>query len=86
MAAGLLPFADHGGGLTGIASAENGVWVDSVTPEKIALQLIDLIRCYQNADPALSGMRKQAMSTAEQASARVTFSANYRAWNALASL
>ena len=86
MAAGLLPFADHGGGLTGIASAENGVWVDSVTPEKIALQLIELLRRYRNADPALLLMRDQALSTAAQASARATFAANYRAWNALASL
>ncbi|MEQ8331831.1 hypothetical protein [Nisaea sp.] len=83
MASGVVVAGSHGGGLSGIADAENGIWINSATLEIIAEELSAGLSRLE-ADPAWRRrLIDGASAVAKNNSVDATFPGNLEVWRRL---
>lgn len=86
MAAGVIVCGTHGGGLRELATAENGLWVDSATADRFVEVLIDGLARAQTDPEWRRRLAENARVSALAFSADSTFEANLPIWKQLLAL
>ncbi|WP_420402524.1 glycosyltransferase [Nisaea sp.] len=86
MASEVIVCGSHGGGLREIATAENGLWVDSATLDKFVEGLIAGLTELQERPDLRCGFARNARLSALRLDADATFKANLYAWKQLVTL
>lgn len=80
MALGIPVIGLHGGGLSQIASKENGLWVNSATPDDLVPVLSSALHRLQTSPESQDSMIETARESANAVSADAVFDNNWGVW------
>jgi hypothetical protein len=86
MAAGVVVCGTHSGGLRDVATAENGLWVDSATADRFVEVLIDGLARARTDPEWRRSLAENARASALALDADTTFEANLPSWKQLLTL
>ncbi|WP_193188753.1 glycosyltransferase family protein [Nisaea sediminum] len=86
MAAGVIVCGTHSGGLSEVATAENGLWVDSATADRFVEVLMDGLARARTDPEWRRSLAENARATALALDADATFETNLPIWKQLLTL